>query len=826
MPASPASSASDYGSELDWNDAAETQLAAFELTASSAAPPPSANIDQDATASLAVAVEHAAADSTTTSKGSTLTAARLAEALKEFGVATEDQRRDDRSLWERFRQRRGWGGLSVSDLSGPSWCEVQHTYRLASKPYLPPLERPATIVTSSGASIAIDTSRTVKREAVLDKGKAVHSKIEREVMGPQEKVEVEIAGKEEWWALRIVNLLVCLETLLDTGRVREVPVVGWIRGFLVFGVIDDIERRDFPNASSPPRPQSSDAPSASAPSAPQTAPLADPYKPPSSAPKRQGKTASATPEKDTQRSLTDFFSPVPSPSKKGKEKALDQDEVLDLTTEEDDALPSEVASQEPRSSRATTRVGFVLSDTKTRFNRSLPAKPESRAARLQLMLYRRLFTSLLQPEPPPPSPSSSTPPLSANSPAPFSWSRLCAHLSLDPSLPLSPAFLHSIAPILAGSNLSASLGDATTLGAFVDVLGRYGEMMRGVRAPEGLLEEEMEISYRLREAGGWRGRRSARGKGRGGGRKPRTGKRGGKQASTVDPAAAAAEADDEQDLQRAIQLSLQDAAETMKQDDPIVQAPASTLAPAGQPAAADTAEEPETLDSQLEDSQLPFLANPSLPLPVSDPPAFDESASFPPSSLPSTAQAFHLPLNSQTSTSAPPPPATHSSRSSRYNLRRRPAPSSPEVSTSLPSRAGESHRLATPSPPRKRPRSASPPSIVDAEGPPLPPVLAPLSSPSASSSLSTPPSSADHSTTDPSFIGTETFLNDPLELDAWLASVTAYWRGEREPVGVSLTEVNRCRTCEFEDGCEWRAMKAQEAVEQARARRMQGNKAG
>lgn len=25
---------------------------------------------------------------------------------------------------EKFRKRKGWGGLSVSDLVGPSWCEV------------------------------------------------------------------------------------------------------------------------------------------------------------------------------------------------------------------------------------------------------------------------------------------------------------------------------------------------------------------------------------------------------------------------------------------------------------------------------------------------------------------------------------------------------------------------------------------------------------------------------------------------------------------------------------------------------------------------------
>lgn len=104
--------------------------------------------------------------------------------------------------------------------------QVQHTYRLASKPFLPPLERPATITTSAGATIEIDTKRTVRREGILDRGKEIHRKIEKQVMGDVEEVKVNVSGKEEWWALRILNTIVCLETLLSTGK-----VVSWIRLF-------------------------------------------------------------------------------------------------------------------------------------------------------------------------------------------------------------------------------------------------------------------------------------------------------------------------------------------------------------------------------------------------------------------------------------------------------------------------------------------------------------------------------------------------------------------------------------------------------------------
>lgn len=241
----------------------------------------------------------------------------------------------------------------MSDLTGPSWCEWQHSYRLLTKPHLPPLARPATITTASGATIEVDTERTVKREGMLDRGRAVHAKIEREVMGPVEEVKVEVQGKEEWWALRILNTATCLETLFETGRVvrppctltfrlavltsdrtpqREVPVVGWVGDFLVFGVCDEIERREV---HLPPSPVKRDGVPASTPPRPATP---------------------TTSKKDQQSTLKQFFSPVALPSQSsrstGKARA---DDVVDLTSLESEEEPV-----------ARPRWCFVLSDTKTR----------------------------------------------------------------------------------------------------------------------------------------------------------------------------------------------------------------------------------------------------------------------------------------------------------------------------------------------------------------------------------------------------------------------------------------------------------------------------
>ncbi|GAA6020483.1 hypothetical protein JCM10207_000017 [Rhodosporidiobolus poonsookiae] len=795
MSPSPSPPSTDYGSEPDW-DAPETQAQLAAAEAGAVRPSMLGDGDGEEGRRSAVGGEEEGAAAQGEVEDDGTAAARLAEALREFGVE-----QDSRSLWERYRKHRGWGALSVSDLSGPSWCEVQHSYRLASKSHLPPLERPTALVAPSGQSISIDLSRTVAREAVLDRGRAVHAQIEKEVMGEREEVRVEVTAKEEWWALRVLNLLVCLETLLETGRVREVPVVGFVRDFLVFGVIDEIERREIPLPCSP---------------SPPPATYSQPAPPPASVPAisrpKKGMPEPATPEKDPQRTLKQFFAPVASPLKKGKERAVDQDAVVDLMEGDEQERAGSAAR---KSGQARSRTGFVLSDTKTRFNRSLPSESDSLAARLQLMLYHRLFTSLLQPEPPPsssPAPPS-TPPLSGASP-PFPWSRLYARLSLDPSAALSSTFLSSIAPLLTGASsfaLSSLLSPATTLESFVATLAHYGDLLRGDRPPGAVLEEEMEISYRLREARGgrWKGGRSAV-----------------RARERVKEGRGKAEEVEDRALQRAIEMSLQVSAPADGGADAGgSEAPAAMtddLAPAlaresigvDDVAEATTAmasvEDPDTLNSQLEDSQLPFLANPSLPLPF--PPPDDllitRSVSSPP--------ALDLPFNSQASSTPDAPPATRGARHPpRYNLRRRAPP--PEVASVAPDDT-TALALSPDSPPRKRARSASP--AADAPSQPAVPSAA-----SSSSSLSSAPSSSPSSTSsstsdpDPSFIGLTAFRLAPSLLSAHLTRVLAYWTSQRAPVGVELSEVGRCRSCEFEEGCEWREGKAREVQERARGRR-------
>lgn len=97
-----------------------------------------------------------------------------------------------------------------------------------------------------------------------------------------------------------------------------------------------------------------------------------------------------------------------------------------------------------------------------------------------------------------------------------------------------------------------------------------------------------------------------------------------------------------------------------------------------------------------------------------------------------------------------------------------------------------------------------------------------------------------------SIIGTEKFTYNEEDMLKYVMNTVAFWNGrvstvqhqsvavfrilliadlqpfdlQQEPQGVSLEETNKCRSCEFQDGCEWLAMKAEEHRVKARERRM------
>jgi hypothetical protein len=63
----------------------------------------------------------------------------------------------------------------------------------------------------------------------------VHKALEKEIH-PVE-VKLSTTTREDAWGVRFLNMLASLEALIGLGTCRELPVVGFVRGIMVVGVI-------------------------------------------------------------------------------------------------------------------------------------------------------------------------------------------------------------------------------------------------------------------------------------------------------------------------------------------------------------------------------------------------------------------------------------------------------------------------------------------------------------------------------------------------------------------------------------------------------------
>ncbi|EGG02006.1 uncharacterized protein MELLADRAFT_66653 [Melampsora larici-populina 98AG31] len=129
------------------------------------------------------------------------------------------------SLYQRYRARRGF--LSA-------WCETQVEYGLLGKRYLPPKSRPKSIITRAGTEIKINSDAMFTRQKVLDGGTAVHTKLEKEIV--PDKIPIRTVSAVDIWGLKILNTIINLDILRDTGITW-----GFVGDFLVLGIIDQLE---------------------------------------------------------------------------------------------------------------------------------------------------------------------------------------------------------------------------------------------------------------------------------------------------------------------------------------------------------------------------------------------------------------------------------------------------------------------------------------------------------------------------------------------------------------------------------------------------------
>ncbi|KAI1463070.1 exonuclease V [Daldinia caldariorum] len=66
-------------------------------------------------------------------------------------------------------------------------------------------------------------------------------------------------------------------------------------------------------------------------------------------------------------------------------------------------------------------------------------------------------------------------------------------------------------------------------------------------------------------------------------------------------------------------------------------------------------------------------------------------------------------------------------------------------------------------------------------------------------------------------LGNNSFPNDPEALENYIRENLKWWRGERDPEGVSIEETYKCRSCEFAERCQWRKDKEAEFLRKKRS---------
>jgi len=283
-------------------------------------------------------------------------------------------------------------------------CEVQFDYGLHQQRHKPLEKRPSSFTAASGKQISVQNSTAALNDKAQKKGKSVHKQLEKEIH-PDVYV-VDTTSDEERWGLRLHNLIAGLHELLLTGLTRELPIFGIQHGEIVIGVIDEVQKTQ-PEAEETLRSPSGRTPS----------PVNE----------RQGDLPPPA-----QRQLTEFF---PTTNDGAATIATETDtcqegeEPVPPTSDKDVADDATTSLRSPDldlpSNLGRNIFMLKLSDYKTRRSYSLPSDDDSLPAKLQLMLYHRLLSSLLSHEG-------------------FDFSAFWRRLNLSPGRPFSTKFVRDI----------------------------------------------------------------------------------------------------------------------------------------------------------------------------------------------------------------------------------------------------------------------------------------------------------------------------------------------------------------------------------------------
>ncbi|KAL9086447.1 MAG: hypothetical protein Q9159_004159 [Coniocarpon cinnabarinum] len=177
-----------------------------------------------------------------------------------------------------------------------------------------------------------------RRTSAMKRGSSVHKDLEDEV---HVTVPIDVQTREDNWGLRIWNVIQALRTLRVTGMTREVEVWGVVEGEVVVGIVDELGYQ-CPDAELEARITGRDVEK-----------------------KRKGHDIQIAPDQAT---ISEFFKPSQS---------------------------SVSSSADPAKNTTQRQQKHIyITDVKTRNSRYVPSASGMKPTHIQLVLYRRLLTSL------------------------------------------------------------------------------------------------------------------------------------------------------------------------------------------------------------------------------------------------------------------------------------------------------------------------------------------------------------------------------------------------------------------------------------------------
>ncbi|KAK9468693.1 exonuclease V [Lipomyces arxii] len=247
---------------------------------------------------------------------------------------------------------KGGSRLSVSDICGPSYCELQYFYRY----YL----------------------QEFKQTAAMKRGTEIHNKLEQEST-KKVVVDVEHMSSEDKNAVELINMLLQLQTLTQDALTqseaitREFRVFGYLGDVYVSGIIDKLTY-DTPGS----RKGNFEFLDANIMDTEITGPTVDSF--------NQDKPATFS-QRDP------VFESLESKSQKN------QASILSFLRAQSDDVSSNFLN-EPKDGCEEKLLNGIsrqirIADIKTRLHRTLPPESQSRSTYYQLLLYWRLFADLV-----------------------------------------------------------------------------------------------------------------------------------------------------------------------------------------------------------------------------------------------------------------------------------------------------------------------------------------------------------------------------------------------------------------------------------------------